>query len=70
MSDPATTAPFGTALTMAERRVLAVMATADNEADCAVLLNLSPHTVHAYLRNARSRLGVKTTRQAIAKVSA
>ncbi len=67
MADPATVAPLGTPLTPAESRVLAVMCDAATEREAATELGISPHTVHAHLANARSRLGVKTTRQAIVR---
>lgn len=56
-------------LTSQERRAVEAMRAADSEADAAATLGLSPHTVHNYLRNARSKLGVRTTRQAIDKLS-
>lgn len=67
MSDPSVVARHGSELTPAELRVLRAMRTARSEADAARRLGLSPHTVHAHLRNARSRLGVKTTRQALSE---
>jgi DNA-binding CsgD family transcriptional regulator len=70
MSDPATTAPYGSPLTAAELRVVRAMRVATSEADAARRLNLSPHTVKAHLRNARSRLGVKTTRELVVRVAA
>lgn len=57
-------------LTPAERRTLDVMRTAESEEDAARLMGVSRHTVHSYLRNVRSKLGVRTTRQAITKVDA
>jgi DNA-binding CsgD family transcriptional regulator len=57
-------------LTPAEARVLLVMARAKSERDAARQLGLNRHTVHMHLRNARSKLGVKTTRQAVASVLA
>lgn len=70
MSDPATTARYGTPLTPQERRCLLEMASARTIDHAARRLGLSPHTVRAYLRNARSRLGVRTTREALVKVLA
>ena len=56
-------------LTEAELRVLYVMRTADSLAAAATELGLSRHTVHNHLGNIRAKLGVKTTRQAIAKLN-
>lgn len=69
MSDPATVAPPGTPLTAAEERALRLMAVVASEAEAARDLGVSRHTVHAHLRNARSRLGVRTTRQAVGLVA-
>ena len=55
------------ALSPMEARVVAAMRTALSEADAARRLGLSPHTVHAYLRSARSKLNVRSTRALIAK---
>lgn len=63
MSDPATVAPLGSDCTPAELRVIDVMRTARSEREAAIRLGLSVHTVHAHLRNARSRFGAKTTRE-------
>lgn len=52
-------------LTAAELRVLDAMRDADTEAAAAATLELSPHTVHAYLRSVRSKMDVHSTRQAI-----
>lgn len=49
-------------LTPMERRVVAAMRTATSEKDAARKLGLSPHTVHAYLRSARAKRNVRTTR--------
>lgn len=70
MSDTQTVAPRGSSLTVSERRVLDVMRSARSEADAARRLSVSPHTVHAHLRNARSRYGARTTRELLAKVLA
>lgn len=70
MADAATVAPFGSSLTEAELRVIDAMKVARSEAEAAARLGISRHTVHAHLRNARSRLGVQTTRQLIARVFA
>lgn len=53
-------------LTAAERRVVDAMRTADSEAEAAERLGLSRHTVHAYLRSARSKRNVRTTRALVA----
>ena len=65
MADPSTVAPFGTSLTAAEREVLAVRALVDSDAEAAVRLGKSVHTVREQLANIRSRLGVRTTARAI-----
>lgn len=70
MTDLATVAPFGSPLTPAERRVIQVMRTADSYEHAARLLGISPNTVRNHLANARSRMGVKTTRQLIVRVAA
>ena len=53
-------------LTAAERRVVNAMLTAASEAEAAERLNLSRHTVHNYLRSARSKRNVRTTRALVA----
>lgn len=68
MSDPALVARLGTPLTPAERRVIAVMRDCDSEAEAARRLNISRHTVHNHLSNARSRLGVRSTRRLLSVV--
>lgn len=70
MGDDATVAPRGSALTKAEIRVIKTMRTARSEADAAKKLGVSVWTIHGHLRNARSRLGAKTTRELVAKVPA
>ena len=70
MSDPSVTARRGTGLTPAELRVLEVRDDVDTDADAALLLGCSVHTVRAHLRNARSRLGVHSTQRAIRKALA
>ena len=70
MSDAETVAPLGSELTPAERRVLEIMRSARAAADAAQLLSLSRHTVHAHLRNVRSRYGAFTTRELLVKVLA
>ena len=55
------------ALTAEERKVVVAMATARTEADAAVMLGLSPQTVHAYLRSARAKQNVRTTRALVRK---
>lgn len=54
------------ALTPQERRVVEAMRTARSEAEAADRLGLSPHTVHAYLRSARDKRNVRTTRALVA----
>ena len=66
LSDPIAT----TRLTPAERRVVEKMRTARSEAEAAEVLELSPHTVHQHLRNARARRGARTTRQLLVELSA
>lgn len=56
-------------LTDRERAVLEAMRRADSEAAAAAELGLSRHTVHMHLRHIRSKLDVRTTRQAIAKLA-
>ena len=68
MSDPATIARLGTALTPAEWRVIEVMRTARSEGEAAAALGLSRHTVHQHLRNARSRTGARSTRELLMTV--
>lgn len=53
-------------LTAQEQRVVDVMRYAVTEAEAARRLHLSPHTVHAYLRSARSKRNVRTTRALVA----
>ena len=57
-------------LTSQEQRVVETMRTARSEADAARLLGLSPHTIHAYLRSARSKRNVRTTRALVADLAA
>jgi DNA-binding CsgD family transcriptional regulator len=54
-------------LTTGEQRVVDAMRTAANEADAAERLGLSRHTVHAYLRSARAKRNVRTTRALVAE---
>jgi len=70
MADAQTVARRGSSCTEAELRVIDVMRQYVTEAECARRLGLSQHTVHAHLRNARSRLGVRTTRELLATVFA
>lgn len=56
------TAPYGSSLTPAELRVISEMRTAASEVDAARRLGLSKHTVHAYLRSARAKQNVRSTR--------
>ena len=66
MSDPSVVARRGTALTPGELRVLEAMRdTLLDEDAAAQRLGISRNTVHAQLANARSRLGVRRTRDAI-----
>lgn len=53
-------------LSPAEQRVVDEMRTAASEAEAAERLGLSPHTVHAYLRSARAKRNVRTTRALVA----
>jgi DNA-binding CsgD family transcriptional regulator len=53
-------------LTAGERRVIAAMRTARTEAEAAETLGLAPATVHAYLRSARGKRNVRTTRALVA----
>lgn len=70
MADAATVARPGTQLTPAERRALEVRATTDTDAEAAAILGCSLHTLRSHLRNARSRLGVRSTQRAIGKTRA
>ena len=70
MSDPTTIARYGTPVTSAELRVIEAMRECDTEAEAARRLGLSRHTVHSHLANARSRLGVRSTRRLLALVAA
>lgn len=56
-------------LTAQELRVAEAMRTARTEAIAAARLGLSRHTVHAYLRSARAKLNVRTTRALVAKLA-
>lgn len=49
-------------LTSQERAVVDAMRTARTEAEAAERLGLKPSTVHAYLRSARDKRNVRTTR--------
>lgn len=53
-------------LTPQEQRAVDAMRTARTEADAAVMLGLAPATVHNYLRSARSKRNVRTTRALVA----
>ena len=70
MSDPSITARRGTALTASERRALEARADTDTDAEAAEVIGCSVHTIRAHLRNARSRLGVRSTQRAIREVLA
>lgn len=67
MSDPSVVARRGTELTTAELRALQVRDEVDTDAAAAAILGCSVHTLRSHLRNARSRLGVRSTRRAIKK---
>jgi DNA-binding CsgD family transcriptional regulator len=56
-------------LTPREQAVAEAMRTARSEADAAHRLGLSPHTVHAYLRSARAKRNVRTTRALVASLA-
>lgn len=56
------------ALTSQERRVVDAMRSARTEEAAAAALGLSRHTVHNYLRSARAKLNVRTTRALVATV--
>lgn len=64
----ATASPVTEHLTIQERRVADAMRTAASEADAARSLGLSPHTVHNYLRSARAKANVRTTRALVASL--
>lgn len=68
MSDPSIVARRGTELTPREREVLLEVWRRGSVAGAARALGLSRHTVNGHLKNARSRLGVRTTIQAIRRV--
>lgn len=53
-------------LTIQELRVIEAMRTAASEAEAAERLGLSRHTVHNYLRSARAKRNVRTTRALVA----
>lgn len=57
------------ALTPSEQRVVDAMRTATSEAEAAKRLGLSHHTVHNYLRSARAKRNVRTTRALVAAAS-
>jgi DNA-binding CsgD family transcriptional regulator len=56
------------ALTLQEQAVAEAMRTAASEADAARKLGLSRHTVHNYLRSARAKRNVRTTRALVASL--
>lgn len=60
--------PIFDRLTPAELRTLEAMREADTELAAAKVLGLSAHTVHTNLRNVRSKLGVRSTRQALVAI--
>ena len=49
-------------LTVQEQRVVDAMRTARSEAEAGARLGLSRHTIHNYLRSARAKRNVRTTR--------
>lgn len=53
-------------LTPQEERVIDAMRTARTEAEAAEVLGWNRHTVHAYLRSARGKRNVRTTRALVA----
>ena len=55
-------------LTAQEQRVVDAMRTARSEAEAGDRLGLSRHTVHNYLRSARSKWNVRTTRALVASL--
>jgi DNA-binding CsgD family transcriptional regulator len=65
VSDPATVAPPGSRLTPSEEAALRAMWDHGTIERAARALGRSPHTVRGHLANARSRLGVSTTIEAI-----
>lgn len=65
MSDPATVAPFGTPLTDRERAVIDAVWRTGSIPSAARDLRISRHTARNHLANARSRLGARTTIEAI-----
>ena len=56
-------------LTGQEQAVVEAMRTAASEADAAAQLGLSPHMVHNYLRSARAKRNVRTTRALVASLA-
>lgn len=67
MADSATVARQGTPLTPAERRALETRWWTDTDQEAADKLGISVTTLRGYLKNARSRLGVRSTGRAIRK---
>lgn len=65
MSDPAVVAPYGSPLTARERAVLLAVWETGGILPAARELGISRHTVRNHLVNARSRLGARTTLEAI-----
>jgi DNA-binding CsgD family transcriptional regulator len=70
MSDTATIAPPGSPLTRRELEALRAVWDAGNGTDAAANLGISRHTLRTHLQNARSRLGARTTLEAIRKAVA
>jgi DNA-binding NarL/FixJ family response regulator len=65
MSEVATIAPPGSPLTTRELDALLAVWEAGNGPDAARLLGISRNTLRTHLQNARSRLGARTTLEAI-----
>lgn len=70
MSDSPTVAPYGTPLTEREMAVLMAVWETGGYSSAAQRLGISRNTVKNHLVNARSRLGVHTTLEAIRRVLA
>ena len=52
--------------TTRERQILSMLATGDTDVEIAGKLNLSPATVQTHVRNAKAKLGARTSAQAVA----
>ena len=64
------TAPRADGLTAREREILALVAEGKTNAEVALLLWISPHTVRTHLENTFDKLGVTTRAAAVAQVYA